>query len=772
MSSRALPIKSKLAAGVLTSLLLGLSTSAVAGPVKSHGVDFGVVNQDRMISMLKKTGVIAKDANETESVKALYQYLSAIHVQKPEEGELASYEEKRNKRLLGLMGSESSSSAVPASIARVQEENAWTGPVTQDKVLAILIEFPDYPANMVTPGETSNYYEDYTPTHYQNMLFGRDGYVGSNGNNLISMVQFYEQQSGGSYTQIGGVAGWYKAKHPAAFYGAQQGTTRDVNARDLVREALVAAAADPNVNLGDYDLEDRYDLDGDGNLREPDGLVDHIMIFHSGVGQEAGGGNLGSDAIWSHRWNLGKVFAIEGTTSPLPNWGGSMAAYDYTIQPIDAAAGVAAHEYGHDLGLPDEYDTIYGEDEWGSTPGEPVSYWSIMSSGSWAGLIPGTEPTGFSPWARQFLQNSLGGNWLHGKTVEFDQLNTSPQSVVLDQASSKGSNHDYLRINLPPKVVKLMDVVGTQSFYSQRGDNLNTNSQFDVAIPAATSAALTFKVNYDIEDEYDFGRVLVNGTPIAGDITTTYDPHEIGYGIGFTGVSDGWVDANFDLTAYAGQTVTITFNYLTDGGYVKNGYWFDEVKVTADAQQVAHYNAESAHPELTFDGMILNDGRFEHEHYYLAEWRQHEGVDKGLAHINRNNHIMTFDPGLVLWYVDTSHTDNGVSSHPGEGWLGVVDADRNPQFWSDGTPATSRYQVRDAAFNTKTGNQIHLVDRNGLTLDDPYVVANPMFADWEDYSNPIRPATGRLTPHYGIVLQVVDQAADGSSATINMMKLW
>lgn len=57
---------------------------------------------------------------------------------------------------------------------------------------------------------------------------------------------------------------------------------------------------------------------------------------------------MGSDAIWSHRWNLGNVFELEGTSSSVPNWGGLMAAYDYTIQPIDAAAGVAAHEYGHD----------------------------------------------------------------------------------------------------------------------------------------------------------------------------------------------------------------------------------------------------------------------------------------------------------------------------------------------------------------------------------------------------------------------------------------
>ena len=59
--------------------------------------------------------------------------------------------------------------------------------------------------------------------------------------------------------------------------------------------------------------------------------------------------------------------------SSVSNWGGKMAAYDYTIEPEDGAVGVFAHEYGHDLGLPDEYDTKY------SGQGEPVESWSIMS---------------------------------------------------------------------------------------------------------------------------------------------------------------------------------------------------------------------------------------------------------------------------------------------------------------------------------------------------------------------------------------------------------
>ena len=68
----------------------------------------------------------------------------------------------------------------------------------------------------------------------------------------------------------------------------------------LVKDMYNAANA-AGIPLEDYDLEDSHDLDGDGNFWEPDGLVDHLQIIHSGMGQEAGGGSLGDKAVWSHR---------------------------------------------------------------------------------------------------------------------------------------------------------------------------------------------------------------------------------------------------------------------------------------------------------------------------------------------------------------------------------------------------------------------------------------------------------------------------------------
>ena len=35
------------------------------------------------------------------------------------------------------------------------------------------------------------------------------------------------------------------------------------------------------LNLTEYDKTDLFDFDGDGNVNEPDGIIDHIMLFHS-----------------------------------------------------------------------------------------------------------------------------------------------------------------------------------------------------------------------------------------------------------------------------------------------------------------------------------------------------------------------------------------------------------------------------------------------------------------------------------------------------------
>ncbi|KGX93034.1 protease [Pontibacillus halophilus JSM 076056 = DSM 19796] len=746
--------------------------------------DLAIANEEKLIEMLKKSGKIAKDASATEAEKVVREFLKQKEKGLEsfgEEGELeddaVEIESEVKEKLSNGIGNHThkkGNNKSKKNLVPVQEE-AYDGEVREDNVLVLLIEFPDFPHNSIQPGESDMYYEDYVKEHYEDMIFGDNGYEGPNGEQLVSMKQYYEEQTNGAYTIDGTIAGWYTASRNAAAYGGNDPARgdNDRDARSLVKEALDAAAADPNVNLADFDQEDRYDLDGDGNKREADGLVDHLMVVHSAVGEEAGGGQLGEDAIWSHRWNLGGSYSIAGSPTPeVDYWGnGTMYAYDYTIEPADGAAGVFAHEYAHDLGLPDEYDTQY------TGAGEPVAYWSLMSSGSWAGDIPGTEPTGFSAWSKEFLQASHGGNWLKYDEVDLEDIDNKGFEMYLDQANTKGTNPDALRINLPDKATKINEPFeGEYEFFSGSGDNLNNSLSFNVDLSNAKSSELSFKAWYDIETDWDYASVQVSEdgqswTTVPGNITTTSNPNGSNPGDGITGNSNGWVDANFDLSQYRGKSIQVKINYSTDAAVSNPGLYVDNIVVSVDGSEVLTDGAEGE-SKVNLEGFTQQTGTKYTQHYYLLEWRNHEGVDEGLGHIRRGESLMSYDPGLVIWYADNKYTENWTGAHPGEGFLGVVDADQKELFWSDGSVASTRYQIHDAAFSLRHDEKLFVdyTELLGLTLEDKRKQFVRSFNDKKSYRTEALPDAGRNIPTYGLKIEVTGESKDRSVGRVEIKR--
>ncbi|MGP4061086.1 immune inhibitor A domain-containing protein [Halobacillus sp. H74] len=746
--------------------------------------DAAIANDERLIEMLKESGKISKDATPAEAEKGLKKFLKSKSTSAEKAtGHFDDEEKETKKKLQEAMDNDSLTNGKGNKLGKAGtpdgvEKEAYNGEMRTDKVLVLLVDYPDKAHNSLSPEETDMYYEGegaYSREHYQDMLFGNGGWTGPDGKNYVSMKQYYEQQSGGSYSVEGEVAGWYTASQPAAAYGGNYPTEdgSDVNPRGLVKEALELAAADPSVDISDYDQWDRYDLDGDGNYLEADGLVDHLMVIHSGVGEEAGGGSLGSDAIWSHRWNLSGVTPITGTEASVDYWDGAMAAYDYTIEPEDGAVGVMAHEFGHDLGLPDEYDTQYtGE-------GEPVSYWSIMSSGSWAGDIPGTMPTGFSPYAKEMLQASAvvdsegtEGNWLSGTEISVEDVDKKGMEFLLDEANTKGTNNDVVKVNLPQKETVINEPFsGEYEYFSGSADSLNNVLTTTVDLTDAESATFNFKTWYDIEADWDYAYVTVNGDTVASDITTNTNPNGSNLGHGITGNSDGWIDASFDLSAYAGQEVEVAIEYVTDAAVSNPGLYADDLSIVVDGEEVLFDDAEGD-AKFALDGFTKNDGIKRSDHYYLLEWRSHNGVDEGLANIRRGESLMTFDDGLVVWYVDNQYSENWTGVHPGDGFLGVVDADQRTNKWSDGSLGSTRFQVHDAAFSLDKSEKMYLDYRDllGVTMKDNYTKRTPLFDDSADYSNKGLVDAGRNVPEYGLKFRVSGQSEDGTVGQVLIFK--
>ena len=120
-----------------------------------------------------------------------------------------------------------------------------------------------------------------------------------------------------------------------------------------------------------------------------------------------------TDAIWSHRWyaysnNAGRTGPAGNLLGGVPLGNSGIWIGDYTTEPENGGLGVFAHEFGHDLGLPDLYDTAGGDNGTG--------FWTLMSGGSW--LNHGTDSIGTTPgYMGAWEKLQLG--WLDYKQVDY-----------------------------------------------------------------------------------------------------------------------------------------------------------------------------------------------------------------------------------------------------------------------------------------------------------------------------------------------------------------
>ncbi|WP_414047767.1 immune inhibitor A domain-containing protein [Macrococcus equi] len=333
----------------------------------------------------------------------------------------------------------------------------------KENVLVVMMDFSNSPASTLTKAETANYRNVYDKAYYEQLFFG-DSIKGPDQKDYVSLKSYYQQVSGNSLDLQGQVTGWYRAKYPLNYYGHNE----DAKVSELIMEAAEHAAQDKSIDMNKYDQYDYYDLDQDGNMKEPDGIIDKFVVVFSGIGESEGGGKFLKNSIWEHVSEValsknGNPKSIKGTYSKNSKfYKNRLGIAEYGILAEDSTVGTFAHEFGHMLGLIDEYDTAPNAD---SHAGEPIRFWSLMSYGADAGVIPGMEPVGLSPFAKSDLQQIYGGNWILGSELNYKNISNKKRYYLLDQASIKGVNNDVVKVNLPP--IRKKDKNGKIRSYNQ-----------------------------------------------------------------------------------------------------------------------------------------------------------------------------------------------------------------------------------------------------------------------------------------------------------------
>lgn len=592
------------------------------------------------------------------------------------------------------------------------------------------------PASLPHKDNNSMWVPDFSPEHFDKMLYSKKGITerirtdlkGPDGKPGIdisgrTMHNMYLEMSKGAYTVDGQASPWITVPHSEAWYAASRcfqnedgtwtaGREQSMNghpdnpqgAGRLATDAVATLAKmDPNFPWADYDIEDQGDADGDGNYNEPDGVIDHLVLVHAGEDKSGGGGAQGPYSIWAHSSTVTGGYTVPGTNIKVSN---------YIVQPEDSGVGVFAHEYGHDLGLPDLYDTSGAADS-------DVDFWDLMASGSHSGEVFQALPTHMGIWDKWVL------GW--AEPLEINPGDDA-RAVQLGQTSNTPvGTKDGIKVNLPDKVITLAQPhSGANMWYSGADQGwADVKLSRTVTVPNAADAKFWMWNNYVIEADWDYGFLEVSTDggntwteqkvyDASGKLVSTNDGYAdpngrmVDFGgkkYGLTGSTNGWRHDYVDLSGLAGKTVQLRLRYATDEAFQERGWFADDFSVTGGGATTWSDDVEGGangwsqvlgtFTDTTGAGWHTDSGTQVKSHYYLAEWRNFDGFDNGLKYTYDTTYsrdawkvekVAYNAPGMLVWYRDTTlgdvnHTTAQLTSLPSYGAKGgllIVDSHNDP----------------------------------------------------------------------------------------------
>jgi hypothetical protein len=219
---------------------------------------------------------------------------------------------------------------------------------------------------------------------------------------------------------------------------------------------------------------------------------------------------------------------------------------------------------------------------------------------------PITADDFFQDWTiANFLQDSFVGDGRFSYPNYPSAPQTGPTETITTcpvAASTRTVNQygvDYIRLTCPGMytlhftgatsvpLVPADPHSGTYAFWSNKGNNsdMTLTREFDFT-GISSPITLTYWTWYDIEEDWDYVYLEASTDGEHWQILTTPsgtadDPMGNSFGWGYTGQSFQWIEEWVDLSQFAGQKVTMRYEYVTDMAVNGEGLLLDDVSIPA-----------------------------------------------------------------------------------------------------------------------------------------------------------------------------------------------